>query len=155
MELMEFLQPAGTNQLGKDNYRCTQLGLGSSLQCGDHGRTLVTDRGLVPQKLPGNVSSLPSSSVLYKGHFSPLTVYLYMDNTTVFSYMNHKGQTTSPSLCMQVIKILQWCMSQKISLAANHLPRHLNTVADRESRVPLDRWHWQLHLKIFLKVNQI
>ena len=46
-------------------------------------------------------------------------------------------------------------MSQNISLVANNLPGHLNTVADRESRVLLDRWDWQLHPKIFLKINQI
>ena len=46
-------------------------------------------------------------------------------------------------------------MSQNISLVTNHLPGHLNTVADRESRVLLDRWDWQLHPKIFFKINQI
>ena len=85
----------------------------------------------------------------------PLTVYLYMDNTTAISYLNRKGGSTSPSLCMLAKQTWQWCMSQNISLLANHLPGHLNTVADRESRVLLDRWDWQLHPKIFLKINQV
>ena len=85
----------------------------------------------------------------------PLTVYLYMDNTTALSYLNCKERTTSPSLCMLAKQIWQCCMSQNISLVANNLPGHLNTVADRESRVLLDRWDWQLHPKIFLKINQI
>ena len=84
----------------------------------------------------------------------PLTVYLYMDNTTAISYLNRKGGTT-PLLCKLAKQTWQWCMSQSISLVANHLPGHLNTVADRESRVALDRWDWQLHPQIFLKINQI
>ena len=42
-----------------------------------------------------------------------------------------------------------------ISLVANHLPGYLNSVADRESRVTLDRWDWQLHPKIFIKINNL
>ena len=61
-QFMESLQPAATSQL---DYRC------SSLQGDDHGRTLVTDIGLVPHKLPGDASNLPSSSMLYMGHSSP------------------------------------------------------------------------------------
>ena len=66
-QAIEFSQPMATSQLAKDNYRCIQPGLGSSLQGGDHWRTLVTDRGFLPHKLPGDASSIPSSSVLHKG----------------------------------------------------------------------------------------
>ena len=45
-------------------------------------------------------------------------------------------------------------MSRNISLVANHLPGHLNSVADTDSRVIRDRWDWQLHLKIFHKISQ-
>ena len=79
-----------------------------------------------------------------------LTVYL---NAAAVSYLNRKGGTTSSSLCMLAKQTWQWCMSQNISLVANHLPGHLNSVADRESRVALDRWDWQLHPKIFIKIN--
>ena len=65
-------QPTATNQLGKDNYRYIQRGLESSLQGDDYRRSLVTDSGLVPHKLLGDASSLPSSSMLYKGCPSPL-----------------------------------------------------------------------------------
>ena len=63
---MESLQPTATSQLAKDNYRCIQPGLGSSLQRGDHWVTLVTNRGLLPHKLPKDASSIPSSSVFHK-----------------------------------------------------------------------------------------
>jgi len=84
----------------------------------------------------------------------PLTVYLHMDNTAAISYLNRKGGTASPSLCKLAKQTWQWCMSQNISLVANHLPGHLNSVADRESRIAQDRWDWQLHPNIFLKINQ-
>jgi len=84
----------------------------------------------------------------------PLTVYLNMDNTTAISYLNRRGGTTSPSLCKLAKETWEWCMSQDITLKANHLPGHLNTVADRESRVSQDRWDWKLHPNIFQKINQ-
>ena len=125
------------------------------MQGDDHWRTLVTDRGLVRYKLLGNSNSFPSPSGFTKNTPHPLTVYLYMDNTTAILYLNHKGRRTSPSLSTLVKQTWQRCMSQNISLVANHLPGHLNTVADRESRILLDRQDWQLHPKIFLKINQI
>ena len=83
----------------------------------------------------------------------PLTVYLYMDNTSAISYFNCRGGTTSPSLCNLAKETWQWCMSQNISLVANHLPGHLNTVADAESRILMDHWDWQLHPGIFHKIS--
>jgi len=41
----------------------------------------------------------------------------------------------------------------KITLVANHLPGYLNTAADRESRTLQDRWDWQIHPNIFLRIN--
>ena len=79
----------------------------------------------------------------------------YMDNNAAISYLNLKGWTTSSSLCMLAKQTWQWCMSQNISLVANHLLGHLNSVADRESRVALDRWDWQLHPKIFTKISHL
>ena len=73
---------------------------------------------------------------------------------TAISYLNRRGGTTSPSLCKLAKETWEWCMSQDIILKANHLPGHLNTVADRESRVSQDRWDWKLHPNIFQKINQ-
>ena len=80
-QVMESLKPAATSKLGKDNYRCIQLGLGSSLQGDDHGRILITDRVFVLHKLPANASSHPSPSVFYKDTPHPLTVYHYITIT--------------------------------------------------------------------------
>ena len=46
-------------------------------------------------------------------------------------------------------------MKRKINLEAEHLPGHLNTIADEESRMMKDRWDWKLHPMIFKKINYI
>ena len=89
-----------------------------------------------------------------KNHPRPLTIYLHMDNTTAIAYLNHKGGTTSPPLCNLAKQAWEWCMSQNITLVANHLPGYLNTTADRESRTLQDRWDWQIHPSIFQRINQ-
>ena len=89
-----------------------------------------------------------------KNHPRPLTIYLHMDNTTAIAYLNHKVGTTSPPLCNLAKQAWEWCMSQNITLVANHLPGYLNTTADRESRTLQDRWDWQIHPNIFQRINQ-
>ena len=96
---MESSQPAATSQLGKDNYRCVQLGLGSSLQGDDHGRTLVTDLLYYINYLE-MLAAFLALQCFTKYTPRPLIVYLYMDNTTAILCLNLKGGTTSPSLCM-------------------------------------------------------
>jgi len=77
-----------------------------------------------------------------------------MDNTTVIVYLNHKGGITPPLLYNFAKQACEWCMSQKITLVANHLPGYLNTTANRESRTLQDRWDWQIHPNIFQRINQ-
>ena len=56
------------------------------------------------------------------------------DNQTVVSYINKQGGTRSPSLCLEVCKLLSWCRRWDISLIASFLPGQDNTIADRLSR---------------------
>ena len=56
------------------------------------------------------------------------------DNQTVVSYINKQGGTKSPSLCLEVCKLLTWCRRWDISLIASFLPGQDNTLADRLSR---------------------
>ena len=44
---------------------------------------------------------------------------------------------------------------KKIILTAEHLPGVLNTIADRESRIFLDRSNWKLSQTIFQQINKI
>ena len=114
-QVMESSQPAPTSQLGKDNYRCIQLELGSSLQGDDHSMTLVTNKGLVPHKLPGNANSLPSSSVLFKRHSSPphsLSLYRQYCSTLI-PKSQRKDNSPLP------------LHASKTKLAVLHVPEHL------------------------------
>ena len=77
-----------------------------------------------------------------------------MDNTLAVCYLNHRGGITSPSLNYLAKENWQGCMSRNISLVANQLPGHLNTVVDTEYRMIRDRWDWQFYPSIFHKINQ-
>ena len=70
-QVMESSQPAATSQLGKDNYRCIRLGLGSSLQGDGHGRTLVTGGPWSQTEALYHINYLEMLAAflaLYKGH---------------------------------------------------------------------------------------
>ena len=70
-----------------------------------------------------------------------IKIVLMMDNTSAIAYINKLGGTVSPELK----QLWLWCMERDISLQAQHLPGSLNTIADRESRVMVDRTDWMIH----------
>ena len=51
------------------------------------------------------------------------------------SYINKQGGTHSPSLCVEVWEILQWCLEQHIVVRIRHIPGKFNVLADRLSRM--------------------
>ena len=81
-------------------------------------------------------------------------VLLRLDNIMAVSHINHKGGTTSPQLCKLAITMWTWCISQNITLTAEHLPGHLNVTADQESRVVRDRCDWMLNPHVFQKIQE-
>ena len=62
-------------------------------------------------------------------------VMISADNTTVVSYINKQGGTHSPNLCVQVWKILQWCLKHHIVVRIRHIPGKFSVLADRLSRM--------------------
>ena len=46
-------------------------------------------------------------------------IMISTDNTTVVSYINKQGSTHSPNLCVEVWKILNWCLEHDIFIRAN------------------------------------
>ena len=62
-------------------------------------------------------------------------IMISTDNTTVVSYINKQGGTHSPSLCIEVWKILNWCLEQDIVIRVRHIPGKFNILADRLSRL--------------------
>ena len=98
---MEPSEPSSFSQLDKDNVRCLNLVLGSSLQKCNHRGSWSQDKTSYPinylEMLAAFLHFNPSQKT-FDPH--PLTVYLYMDNTSAFSYRNCacRGGTRSPSL---------------------------------------------------------
>jgi len=81
------------------------------------------------------------------------TVLLHMDNVTAVSYINQKGGTVSKALSQLAITIWTWCIERDITLQAEHLPGHLNSQADEESRTVRDRCNWMLNQSVFQWIN--
>ena len=57
-------------------------------------------------------------------------VMISTDNTTVVSNINKQGGTHSPDLCVQVWKILLWCLKHQIVVRIRHIPGRFNVLAD-------------------------
>ena len=62
-------------------------------------------------------------------------IMISTDNTTVVSDINKQGGTHSPNLCVEVWKILNWCLEQDIVIRVRHIPGKFNILADRLSRL--------------------
>jgi len=85
----------------------------------------VAPGGQIPAAVPLPAIPAPKKFWWYKR---------ILDNSPLDPNLNRRGGATSPSLCKLAKETWEWCMSQDITLKANHLPGHLNTVADKESR---------------------
>ena len=57
------------------------------------------------------------------------------DSITVVSYINKKGGTHSPNLCIEVWEILRWCLEQDVVIRVRHIPGKFNILADHFSRM--------------------
>ena len=62
-------------------------------------------------------------------------IMISTNNTTVVLYINKQGGTHSPNLCVEVWKILQWCLKHHIVVRIRHIPDKFNVLADRLSRI--------------------
>ena len=82
-----------------------------------------------------------------------ITIQLQMDNRSALTYINRKGGARSPSLSILAKEMWTWCMDRRIDLSAEYLPGSLNTLADRESRVMIDRWDWMLNPLVFNRIQ--
>ena len=79
-------------------------------------------------------------------------ILIQTDNVTAMSYINKRGGTSSLSLMDLAKEIRKWCMEREISLKAEQVPRILNTIADRKSRI---MWDWKLNPVIFSQINTL
>ena len=78
------------------------------------------------------------------------------DNTTVVSYINKQGGTHSPDLCVQVWKILLWCLKHQIVVRIRHIPGRFNVLADKLSRIDkVVKTEWALDQSIANSIVQL
>ena len=81
-------------------------------------------------------------------------IQLRMDSATALTYINKMGGTVSPELNQITKSLWTWCLARNIILRASHLAGILNTLADEESRIMIDRSDWKLCPDIFQVINQ-
>lgn len=67
-------------------------------------------------------------------HFKGKSVLIRCDNMSVVMYINKMGGVRSRSLCIQTVRLLQWCHRQEICLQAAHIAGVDNVLADALSR---------------------
>ena len=83
-------------------------------------------------------------------------VMISTNNTTVVSYINKQGRTPSPNLCVEVWKILQWCLKHHIVIRIHHIQGKFNVLADRLSRIDkVVKTEWALAQSIANSIFQM
>ena len=115
---------------------CQSFRLGSSSR---------TDESILLWSLVGRPILTPYQHVGNNGHsfrtdknlkyIRHSCVMVSTDNTIVVSYINKQGGMLSPDLCVQVWKILLWCLKHQIVVRIRHIPDRFNVLAGKLSRI--------------------
>ena len=105
---------------------------------------------------PRQTALTSSSDVPFVCLETSYCIMISTDNTTVVSYINKQGGTHSPNLCVEVWRILNWCLEQDIVIRVCHIPGKFNILADRLSRLdkPI-KTEWALDQTIANSVFQM
>ncbi len=128
------------------HHRCFQSWMGSSLAGHSTVRHLVSFTGPTPHKLGGTVGYPYLALRKLRRGLRGQTVLVKCDNMSVVMYINKQGGVRSRSLCLQTVRLLQWCHRHKIVLRAAHLPRVENKFSGRPiTEVVLDSRQAQNH----------
>ena len=117
-------------------YGCQSLRMGAHLEpttLSFHGRWTENQSQLHINMLEMMAIRLALKQA--KTFIHPSCIMISTDNTTVVSYINKQGGTHSPNLCVEVWKILNWCLEQDIVIRVRHIPGKFNILADRLSRL--------------------
>jgi hypothetical protein len=75
-------------------------------------------------------------------------VRLFTDNTVTYTYLNKMGGRVE-HLRTVAKAVLEACEARRVKLVVEHLPGVQNEVADKLSRVPMDRSDWSLNRRFF------
>lgn len=76
---------------------------------------------------------------------------------TAVAYINKMGGTKSPILTQVAKKIWEFCLSQQITITAEHLPGLQNQTADSESRKVFENSsnNWKLNTEVFSQITKL
>ena len=136
---------------------CQSFRLGSSSR---------TDESIPSWSLVGRPIPAPYQHVGNNGHsfrtdknlkyIRHSCVMISTDNTTVVSYINKQGRMHSPDLCVQVWKILLWCLKHQIVVRIRHFPGRFNVLADKLSRIDkVVKTEWAMDQSIVNSIFQM
>ena len=77
-------------------------------------------------------------------------VLVATDNITVVASINKEGGIKWVPLCALLWRILIWCTRRRVTLKARHIPRQLNLIAVKLSRLGQSiHTEWSLHPDVF------
>ena len=85
----------------------------------------------------------------------PSSIHMRIDNTSALSYLIKMGGTGSLEMIGITKRIWNYLLQYKITLTAEWIPSHLNTLADWESRNVSTSLEWKLNPGMFQRVYQI
>ena len=110
-------------------------------------KNLVSTGTGASHQLPGVTGSVSSIASIWEdldGYSSALPFGQCNSSNIHQPEKRHSLQTAA-------ITIWNWCIARSISLMAEHLSGHLNTIADQESRTVQDPCDWMLNPHVFRK----
>jgi hypothetical protein len=132
----------------------SNTGWGASLEQGQtiHGHWNLQEREL-------HINHLEMKAIYFAlrafKHLTNQMILVKTDNTTCVAYINHQGGTASTGLSRSAEALWELCLRRNVTLHAEHVPGMNNILADRASRLLLDRHDWMLNPRIFHLINQL
>ena len=84
----------------------------------------------------------------------PRSIHIRIDNTTALSYLIKMGGTKCPPMVIITKRIWEYLLRHEITITAQWIPSHLNTIADWESRNVRDSAEWKLCPRVFQSICQ-
>ena len=82
----------------------------------------------------------------------PSLIHMRIDNTSALAYIVNMGGTKSLPMLDIAKRIWQYLLLHQITITAEWIPSHLNTIADWESRKVSDSAEWKLCPTVFRAV---